>query len=779
MKTKVVLSMFLFAIIFALAPGLVKAIEYGQMGGSPTNFDPNVPDSKSWFIYKLDPGTTKEDSLTVVNLFEDSWTAVIYAADSLKSSSGGFALRQLTEPKEAVGSWVKFYPDTKPDFAGKIFEDKKTIDEVCKVSDDDLKNKYELSEDNISELKKWCEGKELVEMDLKSGEKRELLFVISIPKDADVGEHTGGILIQKKNKDETAQSDGSKVMLTTRVGVRIYETVPGDINKTLAFSNLKIAKNFDEFYLPWDKDKKDKFKEYLITSDIKNNGNISVDFSEKITIANVITRKTENIENRNFQVLRGDNFVSTLSWKSPRFGLLSFQKEYRYANANGEEQIVQSELIKKWFIPWRELVIFTFFVLVATGVYAFWKKYQRKYYGGIGWINYQVGEGETVQSLIKKFSVDWNVFVKTNKLKKPYLLEAGQMIRVPKNNSGDLPEEDFFLKEEINPIKNSPEKIILTPKSLTDGVANKDELSDEDILNRKDLFDDSPEKENIKDELVEIVDIKKDTKDTLMKNDIVDSSLFFASDASKKEESLEVIKEEEVLPVAKTKKTIVNAQPLRKNADIRKPQATIVEDVESDFKSIKESVPEKNDDLIIEDGAATVLGNKDDSKSYFKLVIIALASVIIILLGTVIYLLINNKAAEKTVIQSAPANSESNQGSAPSENVAVEENKEEATEEELLDPLKMTIEVYNASGVVGAAGKVKDFLVSKKYESVEAKNYPGDEVTGSTIYYKEERMKEEAQWLADMLKDSDIDAQVKLATTEEEKSADVVIILGK
>ena len=178
MKTKLALGFFLFAFFWGLKTDFVAAIEYGQLGGKPTYYDPAVADSQSWFIYNLEPGKSKEDSLTVMNLSEESWTALVYAADSIKSSGGGFALRQLTEPKEAVGSWVRFYPESKPDFSAEIFEDKKTIDEVCKISEEDLKNNYQLEEEEVTRLEEWCLGKDLVEVEMESGEKKELLFVI-------------------------------------------------------------------------------------------------------------------------------------------------------------------------------------------------------------------------------------------------------------------------------------------------------------------------------------------------------------------------------------------------------------------------------------------------------------------------------------------------------------------------------------------------------------------------------------------------------------------------
>lgn len=769
-------------ILFIMLAYSAQAIEYGQMGGRPTNYDPNIPDSQSWFIYNLDPGTAKEDSMTVANLFEDSWVAVIYAADSIKSSSGGFALRQLTEAKEAVGSWVKFYPDPKPEFASKIFEEKKTIDEVCKVSGEDLEKNYGLDGDKIVELNKWCQGKELVEMDLKSGEKKDLLFVITIPKDADVGEHTGGILIQKKGKDESTQGDGSKVMLTTRVGVRIYETVPGEIIKKLNFADFQISKNFDEFYLPWDKIKKEKFNEYLITSAIKNSGNASTDFNEKITIHNIITRKTEALDTREFQVLRGDDFTSSLVWKSPRLAYLNFQKEYRYKNSNGDEQIIQSEIIKKWFIPWRELVIFVFFVLLASGGYVFWRKYQKKYYGGTNWVEYIVKDGETVQSLLKKFSLDWKVFVKTNKIKKPYLLEVGQTVKVPDIEGKSLTQPELPVN---TPVTHTEIPAVKVPKKEIidiDKKESRDELSDEDILNRTELFDSAMKKnDDTEIEIKKVVEPNLDDSEEIIKNDIVDSSLFFSDiNFNKKDDSQGDKVQEEVSAATQSKTSRPNTKPLMKNTDIQRPKAVVVEDA-SVLEKFELEESKRKDNLVAEEDVITILGTKDDIKSYFKWIILGLVLVIIFLLGSVVYLLMGNKKAEKATAQVLVVAQEDKEKTASQEEVPAKEAPQAGAgaEVEKVDPLKMKIEVYNGSGVAGAAGKVKDFLTSKKYESVEAKNYSSDEVEGSTIYYKEEKLKEEAQWLADILKDNDVQAQIKLASTEEEKNADVVIILGK
>ena len=778
MKTKLALGFFLLAFFWGLKTDFVAAIEYGQLGGKPTYYDPAVADSQSWFIYNLEPGKSKEDSLTVMNLSEESWTALVYAADSIKSSGGGFALRQLTEPKEAVGSWVRFYPESKPDFSAEIFEDKKTIDEVCKISEEDLKNSYQLEEEEITRLKEWCLGKDLVEVEMESGEKKDLLFVITIPQDADVGEHTGGIFIQKKVVEENSQADGSKVMLTTRVGVRIYETVPGEIIKKLDFSNFSIAKNFSEFYLPWDKEKKSKFGEYLINSSIKNNGNVSTDFSEKILIFNRLTRKTEVVEGRDFQVLRGDDFVSSLAWKGPRLGYYNFQKEYRYKNSAGEEQVIQSDSINKWFIPWRELSFFGFFLILVGIIFWVWKTYRRKLYGGEGWVDYAVQSGETVQTLSVKFKINWKALVKINKLKAPYFLEGGEIIKVPKVEG---------LVENIEEKTASPkfeesEELLISREEAEEKEAN------ENIIDLKKLEKD---KENsTREEMKEIKNFQvsepvvspeesfrrqKLTENPESQADLVNSDLFFddeekINDAKEDVQAIESEggdKSEEKTISTEVKKSItqsLNKKPTEEGGFVLKEEADFSE------KNLGDE-----DDVFIK-------GEKSDFKEKSNGLIYFLSVIIFVLAGVIIWFVWQNGGSFKFsgksgIIAETPevVSIEIFEETKEAENNS---QTEEAEAEEIVGT-ELEIKVYNASGVAGQAGKIKDFLTDKKYKKVEADNFSGEQQTGSTLYYKEEKFKQEALWIADILKDQKIEPEVKLASTDEEKSGDLVLILGK
>lgn len=440
-----------------------------------------------------------------------------------------------------------------------------------------------------------------------------------------------------------------------------------------------------------------------------------------------------------------------------------------------EDPLMTVNLFNKY---WMVVVMILIIFLLAMVFYLFWKKYQKKYYGGEGWIKYEVGDGDTVQGLIKKYGVNWKVFIKTNKIKKPYILEEGQIIKIPSAGEDLMEEELFSVESDIRNDENLVDFSKKGEKTPVDLNKEVDELSDEDILNRKELFDSSFENKKTK----EVESGECSTLEKTVVSDGVDSSLFVVSNNIKKKETLEMESEKkeiekeikEVFLVSEdTQSSNISAQPLKKNIDIKKSKVLSVESSATEEES-------KEKGLIIEDDDIIIRGNKNDTKNYFKWVSLSLGLIILILLGAVIYLLLNTREEEKIVSQPAPITVENTELIISQENIAIQEKKEEPTQEEInIDSLKMKVDVFNGSGVAGAAGKVKDFLESKKYENVEAKDYPKNDFVGSTIYYKEDNLKEKAQWLADILRDKDIDADIKLAPSDEEKSADFVIILGK
>lgn len=176
-KTKIQSLGFLLIFLFLLSviASPVAAIETGRIGAYPTTYDQSNPLTRSWFIYSLPAGDNKEDKVTAVNNSEETITVKVYAVDATTTKDGAFALFNEEDKRTGVGSWVK------------------------------------LSESEVT---------------LKPKERKDIAFTITIPKDTTIGDHAGGIIFQEV-KPKSVAKEGININIISRVGVRIYETVPG------------------------------------------------------------------------------------------------------------------------------------------------------------------------------------------------------------------------------------------------------------------------------------------------------------------------------------------------------------------------------------------------------------------------------------------------------------------------------------------------------------------------------------------------------------------------
>ncbi len=118
----------------------------GGLGIFPATYDPDVPHSDAWFIYNLVPGETKHDAVLVVNTSDETISAKLYPVDATTTKDGAFALRERSESTTDVGAWV---------------------------------------------------GLSHSEVTVAPGEEITVPFTISIPSNAPVGDHIGGIVLEK------------------------------------------------------------------------------------------------------------------------------------------------------------------------------------------------------------------------------------------------------------------------------------------------------------------------------------------------------------------------------------------------------------------------------------------------------------------------------------------------------------------------------------------------------------------------------------------------------
>jgi hypothetical protein len=114
---------------------------------------------------------------------------------------------------------------------------------------------------------------------------------------------------------------------------------------------------------------------------------------------------------------------------------------------------------------------------------------------------------------------------------------------------------------------------------------------------------------------------------------------------------------------------------------------------------------------------------------------------------------------------------------------AEEAAKQEAAKQEAdkkINPAELSVKVLNGGAPKGSAEKTKNLLAGQGYARTEAGNVAGPNVALSSISYKEDRLAETAQAISDLLYREDNNyAITRLAATDEEKSADIVVVLGK
>ena len=204
-----ILAIGLAILTFAVFASSVFAIEYGGFGGRPAYPDPNNPRTESVFIHTLEPGDIQKEGVVVINNTAEQKTVLVYGVDSSSSLDSSFACEQFSQEKNDIGAWIKL---------------------------------------------------EKSEVTLNPGTNELVSFTISVPQNANVGEHNGCIVVQEKKE----KADGkSGVSLSVRTGLRVAITIPGELVRKLEIIGFTVTSRKDG--------------SFLLRSEAKNLGNVSID----------------------------------------------------------------------------------------------------------------------------------------------------------------------------------------------------------------------------------------------------------------------------------------------------------------------------------------------------------------------------------------------------------------------------------------------------------------------------------------------------------------------
>lgn len=319
MKNLLTTLLFISAYSFLLLPVTTQAIESQGLGGYPANPNPNIPATEDWFIYTIIPGDSINDALMVANNTDETKTLELYPADQTSSSGGGLALKQQVEEMNEVGAWI------------------------------DL---------------------EQSEVTLNPGQSQEISFTVTAPSDLSPGEYIGGIIIQEKKPPLINQG----LALHTRMGVRMYLTVPGEIIEDIELLPINYIRgrnfpslNFEEIWQVRD----------TAQIQVQNNGNLHHDVNTVIQMRDFWGNLIYENHDISFQVLKN----STYEWNSvidrPVWGgiySVSAKTEIKMRDGN-EIQVTKPLRLWLWPVWWINSILVVISMVILALVF---RKFFRK-----------------------------------------------------------------------------------------------------------------------------------------------------------------------------------------------------------------------------------------------------------------------------------------------------------------------------------------------------------------------------------------------------------------
>lgn len=355
-----------FIAFFLLLPIYGYALSLGGIGIMPGQGSGH----RDWFIYDLKPGEQQEDYVDVMNNTDQEQYITVRPYDSEASNIGGFALSGPNREQKGIGLWVQ------------------------------------LEEEKIT---------------LVPGEVRRLKFTLTVPLTADVGEHSGAITAQGAPKELKGKSG---IAIGTRVGARIYVTVPGKIIKKAKLISFTLTDWKERGYIQLD-----------LTA--KNEGNVTITPISRLNVGGWGLEKRYKIFHdttpppKGFELMRNTEVSTNWQWHRPYFGYYTFQVVMEYEDENNVMQKITTDTLSLFIVPWKDAAIFGSILLMVLIIIIAWIIYRKKKYSRKGWDEYKVKENDNIMALAQKHSIPWKTMVKVNRIKKPYFLMPGQTIFAP------------------------------------------------------------------------------------------------------------------------------------------------------------------------------------------------------------------------------------------------------------------------------------------------------------------------------------------------------------
>lgn len=295
------------AAVLALPLLVVAAHPASAAGGDGWAVEPSGPqgpNNRDFFIYSLKAGQGLRDTVGITNSTDQPLTFKVYARDAFSApGDGAFGVGAESETPDGVGSWVKL-PD------------------------------------------------EAALLTVAPGTRTDVPFSITVPPDAEPGDHAGAIVAALQTPLQQSQ-EGSGLNVQQRIAARIYVRVDGTFQPAVAVNQIDVGYDNGIGALFGGRPAK-------VTYQVQNVGNLRMDPEIVIKLKDPLGRTVATSPFRQYKdLLPGGTLDLTESFEGvPPVGRLTAEVTVR---SFGSAEAATTRTAATWSVPW--LVVFGLIIL--------------------------------------------------------------------------------------------------------------------------------------------------------------------------------------------------------------------------------------------------------------------------------------------------------------------------------------------------------------------------------------------------------------------------------
>lgn len=199
----------------------VMATTAGQVAWSMMPVITDIGEERSNFAYAVDPGATVSDAVLVRNSGGSDLSLAVYGSDAFTDETGALDIATAEAGSDAIGTWIT-----------------PSVESVR----------------------------------VEPGGLVRIPFTVTVPEDAQPGEHAGALLT-------VLESSGDTVSVDMRYATRVTATVSGDLTAGLSLD--QAALNVETGFWPWES------ADAAVSYDVHNTGNTRLNAMQLISAQGV------------------------------------------------------------------------------------------------------------------------------------------------------------------------------------------------------------------------------------------------------------------------------------------------------------------------------------------------------------------------------------------------------------------------------------------------------------------------------------------------------------